>query len=112
LLFQKYNKTSDVLNSSSSSNSMLIDLIEKEPIIIDIKDTSDGQENLEIDNCEPPSKKIKINNEEFNLKNILSQNVYGQTLLQIHENGNTLSSRCQSILCQIIVAYFLNSNIR
>lgn len=71
-------------------------------------------ENKEILPYEPPIEKTKLNIKtvEFNLKEILSKTAFGNSLILINEHGGNITSQCQSILCDIIISYFLNLNIR
>jgi len=71
-------------------------------------------ENKERQSYEPLTKKRKLNIKtiEFNLKEILSKTAFGNSLVLINKHGGNITSQCQSILCDIIISYFLNLNIR
>ncbi|KAL0101894.1 hypothetical protein PUN28_018446 [Cardiocondyla obscurior] len=59
-----------------------------------------------------PREKLKFEKENFILKDILLKTAFGNTLLQISQYRQNFTSRCQSLLCNIIVTYLLNLNIR
>lgn len=125
-------------NSPSTSNTpstpIIFDIIEDNCTIIDVnndlrlnedqnKDLIEIENNNqpkienEIENStlnihEPFPKTIKFEKEKFNLKDVLSKTAYGQTLLQISQYRQIFTTRCQSVLCHIIVAHLLNLNIR
>lgn len=132
---QTHNKTFDLQSTSTPSIStpttstpILFDIIDSSTIIgiNDIenedqllletgnknKEVLNEKENSALNICEPSPKKIKFEKEKFNLKDILSRTAYGQTLLQISQHEHNFTTRCQSILCNIIVTHFLNLNIR
>lgn len=56
--------------------------------------------------------KLCIKTVQFNLQEILSHTAYGNSLLLINKHGGQITTQCQSILCDLIISYFLNLNIR
>lgn len=126
--------TSSILHSTSSTSStpVLIEIVENDPTLIDLnnilhkdqdkvlleiedKNQSDiltKIDDSELDIREPSPKRTKFEREEFNLKDILSKTAYGRTLIEISKHGQSFTTRCQSILCNIIVTHLLNLNTR
>lgn len=128
--------------SRTSSTPVLFEIVENNPTFIDLnnilhKDTDlnntlpkdQDKKLLEIENenqsdilteinnsefniREPSPKRIKFEKEEFNLKDILLKTAYGRTLIEISKHGQSFTTRCQSILCNIIVTHLLNLDTR
>jgi len=48
-------------------------------------------------------KKLNIKTIEFNLKEILSEIAFGNSLMLINEHEGNITSQCQFILCDIII---------
>lgn len=124
LFLQIRNKTielpSTILNDIGNIDSSVILEVTNIPQINTHDNTIITDESSENVHCIETKKTCKESHKEnlivqtlkFDLNNILSESAYGKSLLLIKEHEGNISSQCQSILCDIIVSYFLNLNIR